>query len=163
MGKYTPLKLANAFLGRHGKEGGIDHMKLQKLVYYAYGWWLAYEDEPLLVEGPELWKHGPVFASLYSVLSPSRSVRIMEPQKAAPFSPPPCVPAEDAKTLGFVDWIWSRYGQFGAFRLSDMTHAPGTPWQIEAERHDYRVPLHHKIPDELIAKCFKKEAEALVN
>lgn len=163
MPRYTPLALANAFLDRHGNEGGIDHMKLQKLVYYAYGWWLAFEAEPLLTEGPELWKHGPVFSSLYFTLSPKRSVRISEPQKATPFSEPPMVNADDQQTLELVDWVWGQYGQFGAFALSDKTHAKGTPWQIEAERHQYRVPSHHKIPDKLIAECFKEEARKLAS
>jgi uncharacterized phage-associated protein len=163
MPKYTPLALANAFLSRHGNEGGIDHMKLQKLVYYAYGWWLAYEAEPLLTEGPELWKHGPVFSSLYSALAPRRSIRISAPQQASPFSPPPMVPEDDQQTNGLIDWVWGRYGQFGAFALSDMTHAKGTPWQIEAERQGYRVAQHHRIPDALISECFKKEAEKLAS
>lgn len=161
MPKYTPLALANAFLARYGSDGGIDHMKLQKLVYYAYGWWLAYEKEPLLIEGPELWKHGPVFSSLYAVLAPNRSNTITAPQRNTPLKPPPLISDNDEKALGLVDWIWERYGQFGSFRLSDMTHAPGTPWQIEAARNNYRVSRHHKIPDELIADCFRKEAEKL--
>lgn len=163
MPKYTPLAVANAFLKRHGQGAGIDHMKLQKLVYYAYGWWLAYEPDPLLVEGPELWKHGPVFASLYATLAPKRSTRITEPQKSVPFSEPPIVPDDDARTNDLIDWIWGRYGQYGSFTLSDMTHAPGTPWQIEAERNSYRVSRHHKIPNQLIAECFKKEAAKLGN
>ncbi|WP_310030754.1 Panacea domain-containing protein [Caulobacter rhizosphaerae] len=138
-------------------------MKLQKLVYYAYGWWLAYQPEPLLTEGPELWKHGPVFSSLYRTLASSRSAGIIEPQKAVPFSLPPTVPEADDQAIGLIDWIWGKYGQFGSFKLSDMTHAKGTPWQIEAEKNNYRVPMHHKIPDGLISDCFKKEAEALDN
>lgn len=160
MPQYTPLALANTFLQRHGS-GGIEHMKLQKLAYYAYGWWLAYEAEPLLVEGPELWKFGPVFSSLYRVLAPFGSRPIADPQKASPFSDPTIIPDGDGKTLGLVDWIWERYGGLGSFTLSDMTHAPGTPWQIEAEKNQYRVPQHYKIPDPVIADYFKREAAKL--
>lgn len=38
---YTPLAVANCFLEKFGENGGIEHMKLQKLVYFSYGWWLA--------------------------------------------------------------------------------------------------------------------------
>jgi uncharacterized phage-associated protein len=43
-------------------------MKLQKLVYYAYGWWLLYHSEPIMTEPPEVWRHGPVFSSMYHAL-----------------------------------------------------------------------------------------------
>jgi uncharacterized phage-associated protein len=47
---------------------GAEHMKLQKLVYYAYGWWLLYHSEPIMTEPPEVWRHGPVFSSMYHAL-----------------------------------------------------------------------------------------------
>jgi uncharacterized phage-associated protein len=27
-----------------------------------------------------------------------------------------------------IDRVWRRYGQYSAFKLSDLTHKPGTPW-----------------------------------
>lgn len=159
---YTPLALANEFLVKADGEG-LDHMKIQKLAYYAYGWWLAYHpNEPLLSEGPELWKFGPVFAGLYRVLATHGPKTIVGPQKAVPFGVPPMLPDQGADNIrNLVDWIWDRYGGLDSFTLSDMTHAKGTPWQIEAERYNYRVPVHHRIPDSLIAECFKREADTL--
>ena len=64
----TALKLANTFLARHAGGFGLQHMKLQKLCYYAYGWWLSAYDNPLTDKGPEVWKYGPVFSDLYDDL-----------------------------------------------------------------------------------------------
>ena len=63
---YTPLALANTFVARYGATRTLDHMKLQKLAFYTYGWWLAYNPNPILTEAPQVWKYGPVFGSLYN-------------------------------------------------------------------------------------------------
>ena len=39
---------------------GVDHLKLQKLVYYAQGFHLGNEREPLFNEGLHAWQYGPV-------------------------------------------------------------------------------------------------------
>lgn len=68
--QYSSATIANAFLQRYGKSGDIDHLKLQKLVYYAYGWWLTKNpDKPLTSDGPEIWKYGPVFLDIYQLFS----------------------------------------------------------------------------------------------
>jgi uncharacterized phage-associated protein len=159
MHPYSPLKLANTFVIRHGRESPLTHMKLQKLCFYAYGWWLVYNPDPILDEGPEVWQYGPVFSSLYNVLSTKRSAPISEPQTVNPTVPPPLI--NDELPIQWVDWVWQRYGQLPSMALSNMTHEIGTPWQIEAANHNYRVPRHHRIPDELIRQYFLGEAQRL--
>jgi len=150
---YSPLTLSNTFVARHGHESPLTHMKLQKLCFYAYGWWLAYNPDPILTEGPEVWQYGPVFSSLYNVLSTKRSEPIATPQSATP--------NDDPLPIQWVDWIWQRYGNLPSMALSNMTHEVGTPWQIEAALHNYRVPRHHRIPDEVIRQYFQAEAQRL--
>lgn len=154
---YTPLALANTFVSRYGADGNLDHMKLQKLDFYAYGWWLAYNDTPILTEPPQVWRHGPVFSSLYAALRPFGSASILKPV-GGPNSTPPLIPDWEKTTLEWVDWIWGRYGHLNALQLSDMTHEVGTPWQMEAQARDYRVPNHHPIPDWTTKQYFKNLA-----
>lgn len=159
---YAPLAIANTFLAEHGAEsGGISHMKLQKLVFLAYGWWLAYHDQPLTTEAPQVWKFGPVFSSLYSALAPFGMQPIAEPRRAVPIGPAPLIPADQTSERDLIEWIWQRYGGYSAGKLSDMTHAPGTPWQEEAEAHDYRVPRGHDIPIDRTRAYFQTLAERL--
>lgn len=63
--KLTPLLIAQFFIS---KGGNIDHLKLQKLVYYAQAWFVSiYPDkEPLFDEPIEAWSHGPVVRSVYN-------------------------------------------------------------------------------------------------
>ncbi len=151
---YTPLALANTFVAHHGGINGISHMKLQKLAFYAYGWWLAYNSEPLLTEAPEVWKFGPVFDSLYGALRPFGSAPIAKPV-APPFGDATQIPPSDTLALQWVDWVWNRYGHLSALQLSDMTHEVGTPWQVEAAAKEYRVPRHHTIPDATTKRYFQ--------
>jgi len=158
---YTPLQLANTFISRYGKEAGIDHMKLQKLAYYAYGWWIAYQPEPLLNESPQVWEYGPVFYSLFKVLTGSRNLPIHEPQKALPFDETPPVISKNQKVFNFLDWVWNQYGLFTGMELSAQTHADGTPWKQIAVSHNFKVPSHYPIPDKLMKEFFLKEGEKL--
>jgi uncharacterized phage-associated protein len=155
MTQFAPLTIANTFIKRHGGSIGISHMKLQKLTYYAHCWHLAYRPESLINEKPQVWQYGPVFKSLYNSLKLFGMTPIKTPQTANPFAQPEELPEGFA---AFIDWIWERYGSFSATTLSDMTHEAGTPWRILAEQHNFIVPKDFTIPDDLIKKCFEKEA-----
>lgn len=154
---YSPLTIANEFLAAFGTPGGIEHMKLQKLVYFAHGFWLgAYygEREPLVSERPAVWKHGPVFDSLYKVLKVFGSGPILNPQSPNPFSAPPRVDVADEEVVNLVHWVWERYGHLSSFALSDLTHRPGTSWSRVAREYNYSVPYNLEIPDEYIRDEF---------
>lgn len=155
---YTPLAIANNFVARFGTSSGIEHMKLQKLVYCSYGWWLAghgLDADRLTVDGPEIWRHGPVFASLYRVLRVFGRDPITVPQSGTPFSQPDFVDRDDEETLSLLGWVWGRYGHLSGFALSDLTHKPGTPWHRVATENNFRVPFNTQIPDEYIFDEFK--------
>lgn len=150
---YSPLAIANRFIGKFGAKNGIEHMKLQKLVYCSYGWWLAahgLHHERLTNEGPEIWKHGPVFDSLYQVLKVFGRSPITVPQSDNPFEAADVIDDGDEEASSLVNWIWGRYGHLSSYALSDMTHKTGTAWQRVAAERDYRVPYHTPIPDSYI-------------
>ncbi len=156
---YSPLAIANNFIEQFGAAEGIEHMKLQKLVYCVYGWSLAFYglDSPRLVtEGPEIWKYGPVFGSLYKALKIFGRKPITLPQSLNPFGQPENVDENDESTRNLVAWIWSRYGHLTGLALSDLTHKPGTPWYRVATESNFRVAYNTEIPDEYILEEFQK-------
>jgi len=154
---YTPLAAANYFISSFGKDNGIEHMKLQKLVYNSYGWWIAtFRDDPLLDERPQVWKFGPVFNSLYHVLKPFGRLPILAPVSPGPFDYPPSIDDDDDNTKELLDWVWNRYGHLSGFALSDMTHRKGTSWQRTAEERNFSVPFGLEIPDDYIAEEFQR-------
>lgn len=153
---YTPLAIANNFIEKYGSQNDIEHMKLQKLIYFAYGHWLVTTSSRLTTEGPEIWKHGPAFESMYKVFRPFGSASIREPQSDSPFSEPVNVASDDEEVQQLVDWIWNRYGHLSGFALSSMAHAEGTAWQRFAQVNGYRVPPNTEIPNGYIYAAFSK-------
>lgn len=159
---HRPLTVANEFVRQFGGAQGIGHLKLQKLTYYAQGWWLVTKGEEMLFERPQVWRYGPVFQSLYNVMSGKGSEPIREPVGASPFggSQAPTLEGaafEDERAM--VQWIWEEYGNLSGPQLSDLTHAADTPWRVIAEDKKFRVPLNFPIPESLDWKYFAKLAQ----
>ena len=64
----TVFDIADWFLAKAKLENKpLKHMKLQKLVYFAYGWYCAYRDysEPLFADSIFVWRRGVIVKSLY--------------------------------------------------------------------------------------------------
>jgi len=139
---YSPIAVANQFIERHGAAGQIDHLKLQKLTYFADGWWLATNGAPLLTVRPQVWRYGPVYPALYGACAGHGRAPITQPIGGGPFGqePPRVVGEEAEQVAALVDWTWDNYGSFNGIVLSDMTHAPGTPWRTIAEHNNFVVP-----------------------
>ncbi|MEN8859212.1 Panacea domain-containing protein [Qipengyuania flava] len=156
---YTPIKVANEFIARFGEGGDIDHMKLQKLLYFANGWYLGLAGQPLISENPQVWRYGPVFRWLYNAFSKFGRSRITQPVAGNPFAngEPDRLDQAGLEDIGrLIDWIWGEYGGKTGIQLSDETHAPGTPWRRLAEQSGFRVPLDTEIPPHEDYEYFSK-------
>jgi len=63
---YDPKAIANYFLELAERDNRpLSPMKIQKLIYYANGWYLGITGEPLIDEQVEAWTFGPVIPSIY--------------------------------------------------------------------------------------------------
>ena len=144
---HPSVQVANQLLAAHGD---VSHMKLQKLLYYANGWWLATHGEPLLNEPPQVWRYGPVFRGLYGIFARFGHSSIGTPVSPGPFpNGVNLVEGDNGNVTPFLDWIWQEHGHKTAGQLSDETHALGTPWRQIAEKHNFRVPPNTVIEPEL--------------
>ena len=64
--KMTALTLANYILTRAKNQGqSVTNLKLQKILYYVQGFFLAKFDRPLFPDEIQAWKFGPVVPSVY--------------------------------------------------------------------------------------------------
>jgi len=65
--EITVFDIADWFLAKANDEGrDLKHLKLQRLVYFAYGWYCAYYDTPpLFGEKIYAWRRGVVVKVLY--------------------------------------------------------------------------------------------------
>ncbi len=108
------------------KAAPMSAMKLQKLCYYAYGYHLAWEDEPMFPERFEAWANGPVAPALYACHRGRFNLN-----------------AEDitgdpkALTTGqreSVDIVLETFNQYTAHQLSEMSHQTEGPWDMARRR-----------------------------
>lgn len=97
----------------------ITNLKLQKLLYYAQGYYLAKNDTPLFNEDFLAWEHGPVIRKIYDQYKTNGSKGI-EYDKDFNIK-------IDSNTEHILEEVYERYGQFTAWKLRNMTHEE-SPW-----------------------------------
>lgn len=157
---HSSIAIANYFLKLAEKEGAqLTHMKVQKLVYIAYGWHFAFFDEPMLSETVEAWRWGPVLPVLYAEFKHYGS---------RPITKPGIVPINDAEEeeevtdpelQEFLQAVWENYKAYEPIELSARTHQKGTPWEKTISQYpDYRhmFPSSLVISQELIREYYKE-------
>ena len=115
--------VAKYFLAQSNEDAGdlISNLKLQKLVYYAQGFSLALNDEPIFGEHIEAWMHGPVVPDLYQEYKSYGSNAIPPP---ADFTPA----IFNRKELQLLEDVYAVYGQYSAWKLRQLTHSE-QPWK----------------------------------
>jgi uncharacterized phage-associated protein len=140
--------VAKYFLSLTDEESGelISNLKLQKLVYYAQGFHLAFFDTPLFPERIEAWTYGPVIPDLY---------RIYKDCGQCSIPPPPDfdISKYDPQTKDLLDEVYKVFGQFSAWKLADMTH------QEPPFENAYKRGAGSIISNESLIKYFKTLVE----
>lgn len=122
----TADNVARWFLSRNRarnmgfEEDFISNLKLQKLLYYAQGIYLALYDEPLFDDSIVAWQYGPVVETVYQEYKMNGADGIKEFK-----NPEENFTEHEEATLQFVQ---EAFGQFTAWKLTDMTHEE-TPWR----------------------------------
>ncbi|MGB9781868.1 MAG: type II TA system antitoxin MqsA family protein [Moorellaceae bacterium] len=152
---YKPEKtakvedVANFFLSKVDNEAGsaITPLKLQKLLYYAQGWHLAFFDAPLFTSDLEAWVHGPVCPEIYYKYRDYgyRSIEKVEENVDALF---------DISQVELLNVINEVYGIFDAKVLERMTHKD-EPWREARKGYQTGELCNEIISKESIKNYFK--------
>ena len=109
-------------------EGGehLNHLKLQKLLYYVQAWGRALKKERIADAKFQAWVHGPVCLDVYKRFEPTKSLysEIKMEDISRNFDPN-TIPSEDRK---LIDQVLEAYVPFSGFELEEMTHRED-PWK----------------------------------
>lgn len=125
----TADNVARWFLSRNkvralnGAADFISNLKLQKLLYYAQGMYLALYGEPLFEDEIVAWQYGPVVETVYQKYKANGSDGIKN------FVPPTENFSSNEEAV--LQFTQKTFGQFSAWKLADMTHEE-TPWKDTA-------------------------------
>lgn len=161
---YEALAVANRFLALARRDKlGLDHLKLQKLLYCAHGWYLVFTGKPLLQEHAEAWPYGPVIPSVYHEFKRFGSLPIMVSAMRA--VPNPLGGAQlacyelqaDEYTDRVIESVWQTYKGYSSLQLSTLTHQPDMAWDKVNKRNDGRTGTD--IPDLEIWSEFKRRLD----
>lgn len=109
-------RIADYFLSKES----MSHKKLQKLCYYAQGWYLANYNRPLIPNRFEAWAYGPVSPDLYTRYHDQGWADIPKPTDSVEFN--------DHSVDIFLDKVYETYGHYTADELENITHME-EPWR----------------------------------
>jgi uncharacterized phage-associated protein len=92
----------------------ITHLKLQKLLYYVQGAYLALRNEPIFEDEILAWKHGPVVRRVFDNYRSNGRAPIPRPDRKITIS---------EFDNAFISAIYDKYRKFSASQLVERTHA----------------------------------------
>ena len=128
---YHAATIANAFVALSKRDGRVFHpIQLNKLVYFAHGWHLAYHGTPLIAETVQAWRFGPTIRSLYRAMNARRyqlGERVTSPNPRYLFDNDP---DPDAQRL--IEAVYARLCQYSGAQMATYARQNSgdmrTPW-----------------------------------
>lgn len=146
--EYSAHDVANWFLNYNYQlrelEGedtdDISNLKLQKLLYYAQGCFLAIKNRALFNDEIVAWKHGPVVEEVYFEFKNYGSSGIKNPNQGE-------LKKFDDDTDALLRQVYEVFGKYSAWGLRELTHKEA-PWK--------NTPQGFVITTDLIKDYFKE-------
>lgn len=126
---------------------GINMTKLQKLLYIAYGVYLAVKGSRLTDEHPQAWPYGPVFPTTRNKLLnvDFSTVRLTDVVLDEIRS--------NAEMNSLINLVFNSFGTRTATELTKWSHSVGSPWDRTVNGSSSN--WGKRIPDEYIMAYFK--------
>lgn len=120
---------------------GITHLKLQKLLYYAQGVFLAITGKRLFKEPIEAWQHGPVVAEVYDEYKKFGRNNIsieVDPN------------VEDVirniesnvEVSNVLNMVYDNFAIYTAWQLREMSHVKNGPWDKAMSKNKKIIDLN---------------------
>ncbi len=106
------------YLAKENKDDELGNLKLQKLLYYCQGIYLAAQKKPLFYEELENWEHGPVVKEVYRKIKHDNYLSKSKLEYSEL--------CENSKKI--ISDVYNIYGSLSAWKLRDKTHSEA-PWK----------------------------------
>lgn len=158
---YDVRDIANFILEFADNRGlKMTNLALQKLLYFAHGWFYAMYDQPLIKSKFEAWKYGPVQRVIYDQFksfrdNALRDVRAtyIDPLTGDAVYRPIKLDPEHAEIISSV---LEKYANYSASQLVEASHVEDGPWEYVWQQADDAVFPGMKIPDAIILDHFRR-------
>lgn len=114
----------------------LTNMKINKLLYYAQGYYLKKYGKPLFEDEIEAWDHGPVVPEVYAAYRDygDRPICGYDAGLTAAVKP---------EEEGVLYDVARKYGRYTASALRNMTHVVDSPWDrvYQGSHTRAKIPL----------------------
>ena len=144
---YKIVNIARYFISKNNK---YTDKQIQKLVYYAYCWYIVKNNtseneinKKLFNERPEAWIHGPAFKSLYNEMKYNRK-KFDKNDNYLKLD-------DDIKSL--LDLIYNVYGDKSGNKLELLTHNEA-PWKEARKGLNPDEHSNERLEDRLIYEYY---------
>lgn len=127
---------------------GINMTKLQKLLYIAYGTYLAVKGVRLTNEHPQAWPYGPVFPT-----TRNKMIKVINWDDISVKDEEFKEIHSDRDIASLMNLVFDYFGQYNAATLTEWSHKDGSPWERATKQESFK--WGNAIPDEFILDYFK--------
>lgn len=124
-------RVANDFiLKAHEENLYLPPTKLLKLIYFMYGHYMQRTGNQLFDENFQAWDYGPVVPELYNKIQGQSDIdQFLESNDGKYYVTNPNT-EYGKKYFSVFDYVWKKYKLYSASRLTFLTHAPNSPWEV---------------------------------
>ncbi|WP_425417534.1 Panacea domain-containing protein [Oricola indica] len=155
---FDAREVANLILDRFNPtEFQITNLKINKLLYFAHGFYRARFGKRLIRNHFEAWENGPVVKVIFDAFKKNGAEPITNSALIYDYLKESHIPAGfehiPEEDIEYIDNVISYYVKFSARELVGLTHRPGTPW-TRARNAERGMRLRDRIPDEWINEFF---------
>lgn len=141
------------------KHQAVTIMSLLKILYFAHAWHLAKTGEPLVGQPFEAWQYGPVCRVVYDQFKGAGEKPISTRATTLNLDTAQFEPAGydrlDNETRTLLRQVFNYYSRYHPFRLSDLTHEKGSPWETVWSTASRRAVPGMIISDDSIREWFQ--------
>ncbi len=153
--KTSHSNLSNYFISLSNETGNlISNLKLQKLIYYAQAWHLAYFGVRLIDGDFQAWVHGPVLPENYREFRSFGWKPIIIEELNQDFIERFCSEIVEPKQCDLLNDVVDEYFGLTAFQLERMTHSED-PWIIARRDLASDVPSENVITEKSMIDYYK--------
>lgn len=135
-------------------EGGelLNHLKLQKLLYYTQAWHLAFEGTPLFKGKFQAWVHGPVSREIYDRFKDSKSLytAVTRDDVRKEFD----LDSLNHDAQLHIDEVLDSYAAFSGSELESMTHEE-KPWIVARDGYKSADRCEVSIDESVMADFYR--------
>jgi uncharacterized phage-associated protein len=157
---YDVRSLANHVLDRGDAiKREVTNIHINKVLYFAYVWFLLGRNEPLTHAKIEAWDYGPVFREVWQSFKGFGSNPISARAKRLDLDSGEMRVCNDEilqEDRELLDPLIDKYLQYKPFDLVELTHLPGTPWDV-VYNHKGRSNPGMRITDEQILEYYARQ------